>query len=157
MIIQRLSELRGQKPPGRGCSRELGLGTSWSRFGLTHTVWILASLSVPGGFCNISHLCGPSLPQGTCGGLGALCAFHYLAFILRPITICAQGTNLAALPEALLSSLISQQPLGQKWLVLPKASQYSLPAHSFPFFLPNSQFFSFPHSYFRVDLITPCS
>lgn len=100
MIIQRLSELRGQKPPGRGCSRELGLGTSWSRFGLTHTVWILASLSVPGGFCNISHLCGPSLPQGTCGGLGALRAFHYLAFILRPVTICAQGTNLAALPRS---------------------------------------------------------
>lgn len=57
-------------------------------------------------------------------------------FIPKPIALCTYGTNLPALPEALLPCLMSYHSPGQKLLVLPKACQNSSGAS----FLPNSKF-----------------
>lgn len=115
-IIEQLWEPRGQKPPGRGRNDQLGLGSSWGRFGLTIQF---------GGFCNIRCLHGISLPKGTSSRLNSLCALPYLAFIPKPIAICTSSRTVKFVPEAQLPCLISYHPPGQKLLVFPKACQYA--------------------------------
>lgn len=132
-ITEQLWERGGQEPPGRGRNDQLGLGTSWSRLGMTIQFR---------GFCNISRLRGTSLPKGTSSRLNSLCALPYLTFIHKPIAVCTYSTNLTDLPGALLLHLIFYHPPGQKLLVLPRACWYSS-CTSFPI-LSTKFYISFP-------------